>query len=143
MAAELKPRTAIIHGKLWGAAAEDWADVQKSMLRAVFVSALDRVKVGAGTRYLDAGCGAGLAVQIAGERGAVVSGLDASEGMLAVAKRRSPRADLSLGDLEALHFADKSFDVVTGFNSFQFAGNPGVALAEARRVAKPEGRVVV
>jgi SAM-dependent methyltransferase len=32
---------------------------------------------------------------------------------------------------------------VTGFNSFQFAANPVVALQEARRIAKPNGRIVV
>ncbi len=35
------------------------------------------------------------------------------------------------------------FDVVTGFNSFQYAANPAAALAEARRVTKPGGEVVI
>ena len=38
---------------------------------------------------------------------------------------------------------NQSFDVVTGFNSFQYAGNPAVALAEARRVLRPEGTIVI
>ena len=143
MAEALKPRTSDVNGKLWGAAAEDWAAIQEPLLRAVFVQALDRLRVGPGTRYLDVGCGAGLAVRIAGERGALCSGLDAADGMLAVARRRSPRADLRRGDLEELPFADQSFDVVTGFNSFQFAGNPSVALTEARRVARPDGRILI
>ncbi len=62
---------------------------------------------------------------------------DAAEGLLAIARERTPKGDFRLGDLEELPFADRSFDVVTGFNSFQFAGNPAAALAEARRVAKP------
>lgn len=49
----------------------------------------------------------------------------------------------NLGDLEELPFSDAEFDLVTGFNSFQFAANPVVALQEARRVAKPTGRVVI
>ena len=48
-----------------------------------------------------------------------------------------------MADLEAVPFDAGSFDVVTGFNSFQFAADPVRALAEARRVAVPGGRVVV
>lgn len=40
-------------------------------------------------------------------------------------------------------FPDHAFDLVTGFNSFQFAGNPAIALAEARRVAKPGAHVAI
>ena len=39
--------------------------------------------------------------------------------------------------------ADAAFDLVTGFNAFQFAAYPVVALQEARRVARSHGRVVV
>ena len=60
-----------------------------------------RSEVGAGTRLLDAGCGAGLALALAAQRGAVVTGLDASAGLLAVARERLPEADLREGDLEA------------------------------------------
>jgi hypothetical protein len=42
-----------------------------------------------------------------------------------------------------LPFSDHGFDVVTGFNSFQYAGNPIVALGEARRVTRPGGTVVI
>jgi SAM-dependent methyltransferase len=48
-----------------------------------------------------------------------------------------------LGDLEELPFEDNSFDVVTGFNSFQYAGNPTVALGEARRVTNRDGAIVI
>ena len=46
-------------------------------------------------------------------------------------------------DLERLPFAPESFDVVTGFNSFQYAGNFTAALAEAKRVLKEQGRLVI
>jgi ubiquinone/menaquinone biosynthesis C-methylase UbiE len=42
-----------------------------------------------------------------------------------------------------LPLADKPFDLVTGFNSLQYAGNPVVALKEARRVSKPERRIAI
>jgi len=52
-------------------------------------------------------------------------------------------ADLHCGEMEAPPFADARFDLVTGFNAFQFAANPVAALTHARRVAKPNGHVVV
>ena len=45
--------------------------------------------------------------------------------------------------MEALPFADESFDVVTGLNAFQFAGDLGRALGEARRVLRRGGTLVM
>jgi SAM-dependent methyltransferase len=84
-----------------------------------------------------------MAAQIAASRGADVSGIDAADALLSIARSRVPEADLRQGDLEELPFADQSFDVVTGFNSVQYAGNPAAALGEARRVTKSEGSVII
>jgi SAM-dependent methyltransferase len=54
-----------------------------------------------------------------------------------------PAGDFRTGDLEELPFAGETFDVVTGFNSLQYAGNPVAALREAGRVAKRGGAIVV
>ena len=47
------------------------------------------------------------------------------------------------GPLESLPFRDGEFDVVTGFNSFQYAASPEDALVEARRVTRKGGRVLM
>jgi SAM-dependent methyltransferase len=109
----------------------------------VYLAVFERVGLRSGAAYLDAGCGAGMAAQIAAERGARVSGLDAADNLLAIARTRVPDGDLRIGELENLPFPDHTFDLVTGFNSFQFAGNPTIALAEAKRVAKPGAHVVI
>lgn len=140
---ELKPQTSPVNGRLWGARARDWADIQEATAKAVYEAVLERTGVGAGTCYLDVGCGAGGAAHLAASRGANVSGIDAADSLLAIARERTPQADFHTGDLEALPFADAAFDVVTGFNSFQYAANPAVALGEARRVTKAEGVIVV
>ncbi len=140
---ELKPRSSPVNGRLWGARARDWADIQEATVATVYAAVLERTGVGPGTRYLDAGCGAGAAARLAATRGAQVSGIDAAENLLAIARERTPDGEFHLGDLEALPFGDKAFDVVTGFNSFQYAANPAVALGEARRVAKSGGVVAV
>lgn len=131
------------NGFLWGARARDWADIQEGQVRRIYETVLERCAVGPGTVYLDAGCGAGMALQLAAQRGALVAGIDAAEGMLAVARRRVPHGEFHQGDLEDLPFPTARFDLVTGFNSFQFAANPSVALAQAKRVAKPGAPVVV
>lgn len=136
-------RTSLAHGRLWGTRARDWADVQEGQCSAAYEAVFDSLSLRAGTRYCDVGCGAGLAALLASHRGAEVSGIDAAESLLGIARERVAGADLRLGDLEELPFADGTFDLVTGFNSFQFAADPVAALIEARRVSKPTGRIVI
>jgi len=138
-----KPRTAAINGHLWGSRARDWAQVQEGIARPAYEAVLERTGVAAGTRYLDIGCGSGMVAQMAAARGAQVAGIDAATALLEIARERVPAGDFREGDLEALPFGTGAFDVVTGFNAFQFAGNPAQALAEARRVTRPGGAVVV
>lgn len=140
---ELKPRSSPVNGRLWGARARDWADLQEVQCIPVFETALQRAGVGPGTRYLDVGCGASVAGHMAAARGAHVSGIDASDAMIAVARQNTPGGDFQVGDLEALPFKDAAFDVVTGFNAFQYAANPAVALREAGRVTRAGGWIVV
>jgi SAM-dependent methyltransferase len=135
--------TAEAQRELWGAAAEDWAEVQEGVVRPLYDAALDALEVQAGIRLLDVGCGAGLAASLAAEREAVVTGLDATPELLAIARRRVPGGRFLEGELERPPFADASFDAVTGFNSFQFAARPLRALEEARRVVVAGGRVLV
>ena len=132
-----------VNGRLWGSAATDWAAIQEPTCRPVYQAVFERVGLKAGERYLDAGCGAGLAAQMAAARGVQVFGLDAAENLLAVARSRVLDGEFHLGELESLPFADGAFDLVTGFNSFQYAASPGAALTEAKRVARAGARVVV
>jgi SAM-dependent methyltransferase len=135
--------SAVVNGSLWGARARAWTDIQEPIARPLYVDALARTGVGRGTAYLDVGCGAGLALSLAAARAATVSGIDAAESLVAVARARVAGADVRLGELEELPFGDGSFDVITGFNAFQYAAHPARALAEARRVARAGGHVVV
>lgn len=130
-------------GRLWGARAQDWATYVEQVGLPLFGAVLDSAHVTAGTRLLDAGCGAGLLAVLASLRGAQVTALDASPGLLAIARQRLPRADVREGDLEALPFADASFDAVTAVNSLFYAADMSAAMRELVRVARPGGRVVV
>jgi SAM-dependent methyltransferase len=130
-------------GQLWGVQVRNWADLMEKMSLPIYQVVFDRTNVGRGTRLLDIGCGTGLAAQLAAQLGAHVTGLDASEAELVIARERVPHGDFRCGDIEALPYADVSFDVVTGFNALQFAGDPLSALREAKRVVKPGGSVAM
>ena len=97
-----------------------------------------RLRVGAGDGLLDVACGAGLAIELAGLRGASCAGIDASVRLVAVARDRNPDADLRVGDMHALPWADEAFDVVTSFRGI-WGTTPG-AVAEVHRVLVPGGR---
>jgi len=135
--------SAQVQGRLWGAAATDWAHLLEPLMTPLFESVLSELQVGPETRLLDAGCGSGLALQFAHKREAAVAGLDASASLLEVARERVPDADLREGDLEKLPFPDDTFNAVTAFNSVQYAANPVAALRELRRVAAPGAEVAV
>lgn len=132
-----------VQGELWGARAREWADFQESSFRPLYQAAYDAAGIRSAAAVLDVGCGAGLALQVATEKGAKVSGLDAAAGLIEIARERSPGADVRIGEIEELPFKEHAFDIVSGFNSFQYAANPVKALTEAKRVAKSGGHVVI
>ncbi len=136
-------RSSRANGRLWGARARDWAEFQEGQCSAAYQAVFDSLGLGAGAKYCDLGCGAGMAALLAAERGAKVSGIDAAESLLEIARERVSDADFHLGDLEELPFPDATFDLVTGFNAIQFASDPAAALREAKRISKPSGRIVV
>src|SRR4051794_2476512 len=130
-------------GPLWGAAAQDWAEIAEPGQMPFYEAAFDAIGVGNGTNLLDVGSRAGRALQPAAKRGATASGIDAGKGFLAVVRERVPAADIQHADIEELPFADEAFDAVTAFNSVQYAADPPPALREIKRVAKPGAGVAV
>jgi len=135
-------RTKEVQGKLWSSAPQDWAKYVEPTFIPMYQSVLKRLPVDE-QMLLDAGCGSGLFLKMASAAGAWISGIDAATGLLEISKKRLPDTTLLVADLEAMPFGDETFDVVTGFNSFQYAGSFENALAEARRVTKKQGNVVI
>jgi SAM-dependent methyltransferase len=129
-------------GSRWGARATDWASTEEQQL-PTYEEAIRRLGLRAGERVLEVGCGSGVFLRAAADRGAHVTGVDASEALLDLARMRVPEADLLVGDLQFLPFANDELDVVAGFNSFFFAADMVAALREARRVARQGGRVLI
>lgn len=98
-----------------------------------------------GRRILDAGCGSGPLFHALRDRGAIVTGVDASAGMLELARRRlGADADLRVADLASpLPFPDGAFDDVIASLVLHYLEDWGATLAELRRVLRPGGRLLV
>lgn len=132
-----------MQGQLWSIAPQYWSKHFEPYFLPMYRKVLEQLNLSEDTLLLDAGCGSGLFSSMAIEKGAQVLGIDAAPGLLEIARERNPLNNFLEEDLEALPFADNSFHVVTGFNSFQYAGRFENALAEAKRVLKKSGKLVI
>lgn len=97
-----------------------------------------------GLRVLDAGCGGGAHAAILVEQGATLTGIDASAGLLEIARRRlDNRARFLVADLnEALPFADQSFDLIIASLVMHYLPDWSRSLSEFHRLLSPNGRFV-
>jgi SAM-dependent methyltransferase len=104
-----------------------------------------------GQTVLDLGSGAGidcfLAAKEVGERGRVI-GVDMTPEMISRARANAEKGgyanvEFRLGEIEALPVADASVDVIISNCVLNLSPEKGKVLAEAYRVLKPGGRVVV
>ena len=98
----------------------------------------------AGLRVLDVGTGTGRAAIALAKRGAIVTGVDASAEMLAVAERRAKELGAAVtftrGDAHGLTFPDRSFDAVVCLRVLMHTPDWRASLRELCRVSS--GRVV-
>jgi SAM-dependent methyltransferase len=143
MSATTTAGSAGIQGQLWSERADDWADLMEPIEAPFHLAGLDQLAVGPGISLLDVGCGSGAVLRIAADRGADVTGIDAAPALVTHARRRVPGSRVEVGDIQFLPFEDASFDIVTGFNSFQYAADRAAALLDARRVLRDDGRVLM
>lgn len=92
---------------------------------------------------LEIGCGPGDLTMALSEISASVTGIDLSDNMVAIARKRFPQFRFEVADAVTMPFEDNTFDVaVSNYTAHHFA-RPDVAFAEARRVLKPGGRLAV
>lgn len=105
-----------------------------------------------GERVLDVGSGPGLLVaemaQAVGRSGHV-TGLDISDGMLALSRTRcadpaiSGRVSFVKADAVALPFSDAAFDVAVSTQVYEYVADLKAALAELHRVLRVGGRALI
>jgi SAM-dependent methyltransferase len=126
-------------GEAWGSHANDWSCLYEHYAVDVLIALFTRVAVGPGTRLLDIACGSGLGVRIADAMGADVAGIDAATDLVEVARARTPTADVRVGSMYELPWADGSFDAAVSVNGIW--GGCEAALDEAFRVVRSGGLI--
>ena len=95
---------------------------------------------------LDMGCGPGAAVRAAARSVSRAVGIDRSQAMIEIAKRRSQRfenASFSVGGAEQIPFPSETFDRVWSINAFHHWEDQAQGLVECLRVLKPGGRLLI
>ena len=96
-----------------------------------------------GMKILDLAAGTGSSSEPLAKAGADVTAADFSEGMIAAGRKARPHLNFVKADALNLTFPDNTFDLLTISFGLRNTENTAKALAEARRVVKPGGRLVV
>src|SRR5262245_25680840 len=106
----------------------------EAMTTPVAARLVKHANVRAGQEVLDVGCGTGVVAITAARIGARARGLDLTPELLERARENARIASLEIdfreGDVEALPFADATFDVVLSQFGHMFAPRPEIAIAE-------------
>jgi SAM-dependent methyltransferase len=133
------------HRATW--AAGNYAAVAEMIDEAPPRDLLTRVGSRPGERVLDVATGTGNLALRAAAAGAEVVGVDLTPELFETARRRAAARGVAVewveGDAEQLPFEDESFDAATMISMLHHVDDQGVALAEARRILRPGGRLVL
>jgi SAM-dependent methyltransferase len=130
----------------------DWDEMRALELPAAAVEAallrLVPQPNGGSGRLLDIGTGTGRVLELLAHHISQGVGVDASKAMLALARSRLARGDLThcsvrLADMYRLPLSETSFDIAVLQMVLHYAEDPPGVLAEAARVLRPGGRLLV
>ncbi|WP_027133918.1 class I SAM-dependent methyltransferase [Geminicoccus roseus] len=128
-----------VHDRL----APSYRDLFEPVTALAVEGLLDAAGVRPGGRHGDLACGSGIVALGALERGAEVEAFDLSPGMLAILHGRAPEIQVASASVERLPVEDRHFDTLTMSFGIGHLSAPDAAIAEARRVLKPGGRIAL
>lgn len=127
-------------------------ELERRLTSAVSDRMLDLARLMPGMRVIDVACGRGEPALGAAKRvgpGGAVLGFDLSEVVLAIAQERAIAEKVSNASFRALNaeslvgLPDSSFDAATSRWGLMYIQSPSRALAELRRVLRPEAPLVI
>ncbi|MAE66547.1 MAG: ArsR family transcriptional regulator [Phycisphaeraceae bacterium] len=127
-------------------AAGDWDDLRSRLYGDAFTHTALRALLPPAWRIADLGCGTGAVAHALAPHVRAVIGVDQSAEMLDAAQRRNAdfdNVDLRHGDLERVPIDDRTVDAAMLVIVLTYLEDPSDALAEARRITVPGGRLVV
>ena len=124
----------------WERVADKYDTVWSSLTRQFIPHLLTDAKVAPGVSVCDVACGPGYVSVASKQLGAIPTGIDFSEKMVAIAKRMFPEIRFKQGDAQDLPLEDGSFDRVLMNFGLLHVSQPEKACAEACRVLKPGGK---
>jgi ubiquinone/menaquinone biosynthesis C-methylase UbiE/DNA-binding transcriptional ArsR family regulator len=147
---QARARRATLAQAYFDANAAEWDRIRALHIPEGDVEAAILEALGSGSHdlLLDLGTGTGRILELAAHRARRLIGIDTNREMLKCARVRLDRAGLShcsvrLADIYNLPFTDNSADAAIIHQVLHFLDNPKAALAEACRVLRPGGRLVL
>jgi ubiquinone/menaquinone biosynthesis C-methylase UbiE len=124
----------------WERVADKYDSAWSSVTLQFIPYLIKDARVSAGMSLLDVACGPGYVSAAAKKLGAIPTGVDFSEKMIAIARTALPPIAFIQADVQSLPFADGGFDCVLSNFGLLHLSHPKKACAEACRVLKSGGR---
>ena len=128
----------------WGSGGAGYDKVSESIADSI-EHVLNRLNVLPGEKVLDLATGTGWTARRLAQKGAVVTGVDIGDGVIAAAREFSRAANLKIdfkvGDAEKVDLPSAGFDVVTSTCGVMFASRPEEVAKELARLCRPGGRI--
>jgi 2-polyprenyl-6-hydroxyphenyl methylase/3-demethylubiquinone-9 3-methyltransferase len=102
----------------------------------------------AGKQVLDVGCGGGLLAEAMAQKNAIVTGLDASDSAIGIARMHSKQSGQHVDYIVSTpeKYADQragTFDVVTCMEMLEHVPDPESVIAACAKLVKPKGHVIL
>lgn len=133
---EIQHTNYISHNPLFRVLLKNFLNIVRDLLKSI--NAIDK-------QGLDAGCGEGHMLGYLHDQGVLgrLTAIDINSEHLSFASKQFPYFDYQIADLCNLPFPNDTFDVVMSTEVFEHLPNPGQAMMEFKRIAKPAAYLII
>jgi len=104
---------------------------------------LDYLDVDPNKKLLDVGCGPGLLLKAAQQRGLQGYGIDLSSEAVRIASRTLPDSSIEVGSVTRINHPDKKFDYITCIGVLEHFLDMDKSISELKRIAKDTARYCI